>query len=491
MARPQSRYLCQACGASTLRWEGQCRSCDAWNTLVETIVREPRAAGNRSPGPGQPGMPVALAALRETELRRTPTGIVELDRVLGGGFIPGSLVLLGGEPGIGKSTLGLEAAAGLVADLAPQPGGPSTSPKLVDPTADLEGRRVLYVSGEESVGQLRLRAGRVGVDRPGVAEQILVLAETRVEAILAAAEGSKPDLVVVDSVQTLTVDDLDGPAGSVGQVREVASRLQAYAKHGGVPVVLVGHVTKDGSLAGPKTLEHLVDVVLTLEGERLGPLRVLRASKNRFGSTDEIGVFEMVEAGLREVSDPARAFLGERGDPAPGASVAACLEGRRPLLIEVQALVTPAGYGAPRRVASGIDVNRLSLLVAVLAKRAGVGLGSHDIYASLAGGLSISERGLDLPLALALASSLRDRPARPRTVACGELGLLGELRPVSGLDRRLREAQRLGFTRAVIPAGESSTGRGSPGDLEVVAVGTIRDALDAALAAPIGAARGG
>ena len=315
-------------------------------------------------------------------------GLGELDRVLGGGLVPGSLVLVGGEPGIGKSTLLLQAAAGLAA----------------------EGRTVLYATGEESGGQVRLRADRLGLLGGPAAAAIRILAEHDVERIVAAARALRPAAVIVDSIQTATLDELDGPAGSVGQVREAALRFMELAKGEGIAVILVGHVTKDGSIAGPKTLEHLVDAVVAIEGERGGTLRLVRASKNRFGATDEVGVLEMVEAGLREVADPARAFLVEHAVPAPGSVVAATLEGSRALLVEVQALVAPTGYGTPRRTAIGLDPNRLALLVAVLGRRAGVGLGTHDVYANLAGGIAVADPGLDLPLAIALASTLRDRP---------------------------------------------------------------------------------
>ena len=383
--------------------------------------------------------------------------------------MPGALVLLGGEPGIGKSTLVLETAAGVA-------------------TNGLEGglASVLYASGEESAAQLHLRAERLALNASPAGERIEVLATGEVDAILAAVLERAPDLLIVDSVQTLTVEGLEGPAGSLGQVRESTSRLGAFARDEGVPVVLVGHVTKDGSLAGPKTLEHLVDVVMLLEGDRYGSLRLLRATKNRFGSTEEVGVLEMTGAGLREVLDPARAFLGESTREAPGVAVAATLEGSRPLLIEVQALVAPAsGYGMPRRTVAGIDANRLALLVAVLGRRAGINLANHDLYASLAGGASVEEPAVDLPLALALASSFRDRPVRPGTVACGEVSLLGELRPVRGLERRLREAARLGFRRALVPldrGGETVKVEG----LEIVAVGTLVDALAAGLVSPSG-----
>ncbi len=319
----------------------------------------------------------------------------------------------------------------------------------------------------------------------GAGDSIDVLPETNVERIIAAAESIAPALLVVDSIQTLTTDELDGPAGSVGQVREAAARLQAYAKENGVPTILVGHVTKDGTLAGPKTLEHIVDVVLTLEGERFSGLRLLRSSKNRFGSTEEVGVFEMAADGLREVADPGAAFLEADSLGAPGVSVAATLEGSRPLLVEVQALVAPQVHGSPRRTASGLDSQRLALLIAVLGRRAGMNLASHDVYASIVGGLAVEEPAIDLPLALALASALRDKPLIPGTVLCGEIGLTGELRPINGLARRLREAARLGFTRAIVPRQQ---GRGEVVEemagFELIRVTSLRDAIAAALAEP-------
>ncbi len=460
--RAQTRFVCQSCGESFLRWEGQCRACSAWNSLVETQVRtEPRPSRAVASGFAT-ATPSRLIDVGEPERQRLPIGIGELDRVLGGGLVPGSVVLLGGEPGIGKSTLLLQAAAGIAGLVGPE--------------------RVLYATGEESTAQVRLRAERLGL-LTGHGGAINVLAESSIDRIADIAwDGVRgPALLVIDSVQTATVDALDGPAGSVGQVRGAALRLMELAKPAGIAVVLVGHVTKDGSIAGPKTLEHLVDAVLTLEGERYATIRLLRASKNRFGSTEEVGVFEMGEAGMAEVADPARAFLTEHDGPAPGSVVAPTLEGSRPLLVEVQGLVAPGPGGSPRRTASGVDANRVALLVAVLARRAGVGLSSHDIYVNLAGGLAVDEPGLDLPLALALASSLRDRPIASGTVAIGEVGLLGELRSVVGLERRLREAARLGFGLAIVPR----PGRGHeiptvPG-LEVVAVGSLREAIETAL----------
>ena len=470
--RGQTRYVCQSCGEAFLRWEGQCRACSAWNSLVETVVRADPKPPRLAVGPGTGGA-VATARLGDVgsaDWARLRVGIAELDRVLGGGLVPGSVVLVGGEPGIGKSTLLLQAAAGVAGQVGPD--------------------RVVYATGEESAAQVRLRAERLGI-LTGPAADIRIATESSVDRIADLATSSPmPALLVVDSIQTATLDDLDGPAGSVGQVRGSALRLMELAKPNGIAVVLVGHVTKDGSIAGPKTLEHLVDAVLTLEGDRYAPVRLLRASKNRFGSTDEVGVFQMGEGGLSEVADPARAFLAEHDGPAPGSVVASTLEGSRPLLVEVQGLVAPGPGGTPRRTTSGVDSNRVALLVAVLARRAGIGLASHDIYVNLAGGLTVDEPGLDLPLALALASSLRDRPVAPGTVAIGEVGLLGELRSVSGLERRLREAARLGFVRAIVPR----PGRGSPTPdvpgLEIVAVGSLREAIEAALVGgPVGSGR--
>jgi DNA repair protein RadA/Sms len=455
MAKQESRYVCGTCGATSLRWEGQCRSCAGWNTLVETVVERPRgAASARRKAVAAPAVtPLNEVAAHDTE--RLVIGLREVDRVLGGGLVPGSLVLLGGEPGIGKSTLVLTVC------------GRVASPE-----------RVLYASGEESAAQLRLRATRLGLDG---STGIDVLAETSVERIVAAAEASSPALLVVDSIQTLTTDELDGPQGSVGQVRAAAALLQAYAKENAVPVLLVGHVTKDGTLAGPKTLEHLVDVVLTLEGERFSGLRLLRSAKNRFGSTEEVGVFEMAGTGLVEVADPGGAFLEADSLGAPGVAVAATLEGSRPLLVEVQALVAPQVHGSPRRTAAGLDNQRLALLIAVLGRRAGMNLASHDVYANIVGGLTVEEPTLDLPLALALASALRDKPLAPGTVSCGEVGLTGELRPISGLGRRLREAARLGFTRAIVPRNVSRGEDLEDTSIDLVQVATLREAISSAL----------
>lgn len=403
----------------------------------------------------EPARVQALSEVGSANLDRIPVPIEELDRVLGGGLVRGSLILLGGDPGIGKSTLVLQTAAGLA--------GPE--------------RKVLYVSGEESAQQIKLRADRLGV--PG--EHLLVLSETNLQVVLDAAEQAKPGLLIIDSIQTAYLDDLNSAAGSVSQVRECTARLMQWAKPRNIPVLIVGHVTKEGAIAGPRVLEHMVDVVLYLEGERHHHYRILRGVKNRFGSTDEVGVFEMADAGLREVRNPSEAFLEERSGNSAGSTVAVTMEGTRPILVEVQALSSTTAFGLPRRSGNGLDANRLQLLVAVLQKRVGLPLQGQDIYANVVGGLKIAEPAADLPLTLAIASSFRDRAVDPRLVAIGELGLSGEVRSVNHLERRLIEARRLGFTRAIVPA---NLGRrsGSFGEgLELIRVSTLQEALQAAL----------
>ncbi len=438
-------YVCQSCGYRSARWLGRCPSCEGWNTLVEEVA-VPRRLASRA------GKPVPLPEVSPLPEERWPTGITELDRVLGGGFVPGSLVLLGGDPGIGKSTLALQAAHRL---------------------AEV-GRQVLYVAGEESAQQTRMRAERLGALSRGV----WVVAETDLDAVLAACRRLRPALVVVDSVQTVYRPDVPSAPGSVGQVRECAAALLQLAKSEGVAVLLVGHVTKEGMLAGPKVLEHLVDTVLYFEGERHQSYRVLRATKNRFGSTNEIGVFEMRANGLEEVPNPSAAFLSERPPGASGAAVVCTLEGSRPLLVEVQALVSPSAFGTPRRATSGVDYNRLLLLLAVLEKHAGLSFSQADVYANAAGGVRVEEPAADLGVALSLASSYRSTALDSHTVFCGELGLAGEVRPVPQLGRRLAEAKKLGFSRALVPraglSGAEDTG------LEVVPVTTVTEALDLA-----------
>src|SRR5215207_8983874 len=404
--------------------------------MIETIEERPQQARVAARRPAE--LPQPLTALGATAIARIPVPISELDRVLGGGLVPGTLVLIGGDPGIGKSTLVLQAAAAL---------------------AEVKGP-VLYVSAEESAQQIRLRADRLGVH----SGDVLVLSGT--------------DL---DSILTVSVDEITSAAGSVSQVRECTARLMQWGKSRNIPVFIIGHVTKEGAIAGPRVLEHMVDAVLYLEGERHGHFRVLRAVKNRFGSTDEVGVFEMAESGLREVRNPSEAFLEERHDSATGSSVAVTVEGTRPILVEVQALTTPSAFGLPRRSANGLDAGRLQLLVAVLQKRVGLGLGGQDVYANVVGGMRIGEPAADLAVALAIASSFRDRPIESRLVAIGEIGLSGELRSVGQIERRLGEARRLGFDRAVIPASSARRGTTDVAGLKVIRADTVAEAIDAGI----------
>lgn len=416
-------HVCQQCGAESARWSGQCPSCEAWNTLVETVVARPAAATRASRRGSIAALPVGTVApitqVSSAEAERLVSGVGEVDRVLGGGFVPGSIVLFGGDPGIGKSTLLLQLAARLAA----------------------AGGNVLYVTGEESTSQVRGRAERIGAVTDGLG----LVATTELSTALSAIQSESPTLAVIDSVQTLAADDLTGPAGSVGQVREVASRLAELAKAGRTCVALVGHVTKEGTVAGPRTLEHLVDAVIYLEGERLGSTRLIRAAKNRFGSTDEVGVLEMRGEGLVEVADASRFFLESEQPPVAGSAITIALEGTRPLAVEIQALVAPSGAGSPRCATTGIDVSRVLMLIAVLARHAGLNLTGHDVYVNVAGGLRIEEPAADLAVAMALASSLRERPVRAGTVLAGELSLAGRIRQATRAERRLAEARRLGF----------------------------------------------
>ena len=429
MARAKNQFICQNCGAVATRWQGRCDDCGEWNTLVE----ESATTGGVAAGPAlrspRKGRVVALSSLagESPEPPRVKTGIAEFDRVTGGGFVVGSAVLVGGDPGIGKSTLLLQAAAALARN----------------------GNRVVYVSGEEAIAQIRLRAERLGLaDAP-----VRLAAETSVEDILATlADGERPNLVILDSIQTLWTDLADSAPGTVTQVRTSAQALIRYAKQSGAAVVFVGHVTKDGQIAGPRVLEHMVDAVLYFEGEGGHHFRILRSVKNRFGPTDEIGVFEMTGAGLSEVSNPSALFLGERNDATPGAAVFAGMEGTRPLLVEIQALVAPSALGTPRRAVIGWDSSRLAMVIAVLEAHCGVRLAQHDIYLNVAGGLRITEPAADLAVAAALVSSRLGIALPAETVYFGEVSLSGAVRPVAHAAARLKEAQKLGFGRATMPA---------------------------------------
>jgi DNA repair protein RadA/Sms len=429
MAKTKTAFFCRECGNESPRWQGQCPACHEWNTMVE----EP-SAPKRKAAPGAIAVPRAASAsgvapvrLRDvegTERRRWTTGLGELDFVLGGGIVPGSVVLVGGEPGIGKSTILLQVAAKLEA----------------------AGLATLYVSGEESAHQVKLRAERLG----GHAADVTLLAETELDAVLLRTAELGPAVLLVDSIQTVYTPDLEGAPGNVGQVRECAARLQRFAKQTGTAVFLVGHVTKGGGIAGPKTLEHIVDTVLYFEGEGGVDHRVLRATKNRFGGVDEIGVFRMTAEGLAPVPNPSELFLGDRAAGGSGSAVVSAIEGTRPLLVEVQALAAKASYGAPQRVSTGLDHKRLALLLAVLEKRAGIPFGQLDVFLNVAGGLRLAETAGDLAVAAALASSVYDRPVPPHAVLIGELGLGGEVRPVGQVERRLAEAARMGFTAAYL-----------------------------------------
>jgi DNA repair protein RadA/Sms len=454
VARPATIFTCSACGAASPKWLGRCTACGEWNTLVEERAPAGRAGGagaGRRGGAGAAGAaagrPVALRDVRAERAPRLRTGIGELDRVLGGGLVPGSLVLLGGSPGIGKSTLTNMALGHLAA----------------------AGRRTLYVSGEESAAQIRLRAERLGA----AALEVPVLAETDLDTVVATLHAERPDACVIDSVQTLHSAALESAPGTVGQVREVATRVTEVAKRSGTAVVLVGHVTKEGALAGPRVVEHLVDCVLQFEGERERTYRTVRALKNRFGSTNDVGVFEMRAGGLVEVLDASARFVGE-ATRAPGSVVLAAMEGSRPLLVEVQALVSPSELVPPRRVCAGLDRNRLALVLAVLARHAGVGVAAADVFVNVVGGVRVDEPGADLAVALAVASAAKGVPTRPAPLACfGEIGLTGELRSVAHAERRIEEAAKFGLQTTVSPA----------------SVPTLRAALRAALGVREQAAR--
>ncbi|HSB18441.1 MAG TPA: DNA repair protein RadA [Anaeromyxobacteraceae bacterium] len=451
--RARTVYACAECGHASPKWLGQCPACRRWNTLHEEVAAPEPRSGPRGLGSAAGARPIPLREVEASEDQRLRTGIGELDRVLGGGVVPGGLALLGGDPGIGKSTLLLAALDRLAAAVAPRP--------------------VLYVSGEESARQGKLRADRLGASAPN----LHLLAETDGTRVLHAAEQLAPAALAVDSIQTMYLPELQSAPGTVTQIREVAARLMAFAKTTETPVFLVGHVTKDGAIAGPRVLEHMVDTVLYFEGGGAHPYRVLRAHKNRFGSASEIGVFEMKARGLQEVPNPSALFLAERPVDAPGSAVTAALSGTRTVLVEVQALVAPTGFGTPRRTALGIDPNRVALLAAVLEKKVGLDILSCDLFVNVAGGLELDDPAADLACAAALASSFRDRAIGPRTLIVGEVGLAGEVRAVAQAEARLAEAARLGFTRALLPAGNARHAE-APAGLDLVGVETVAEALD-------------
>ncbi len=450
-SRARTVFVCQQCGREELKWLGRCPSCQEWNSFVEMTLAAPspsvRSAASFSP-------PQELSAVEIGAEERFPLPLMEFNRVLGGGVVPGSLVLMGGEPGIGKSTLLLQVAA---------------------VAAEVRGR-VVYVTGEETLRQIKLRAQRLGIE----GKDLFLLSETDLNVVLEQVEQLQPGLVIIDSIQTAYLPELDAAAGSITQVRQCTLRLMQWAKSGGVPVFITGHVTKEGAIAGPRVLEHIVDVVLYLEGEQFSAYRLLRCVKNRYGSTNEIGVFEMKEKGLIEVDNPSHAFLSQRGSEAIGSVVVPVVEGSRPLLVEIQALTNPTSFGLPRRTANGVDFNRLLLVTAVLTRRLGLKLGNQDVMVNVTGGLRIGEPAADLGIALAVASSFRDAGIDPHLAAVGEVGLSGELRAVSQLERRVSEAARLGFKRCLVP---KAGGKVSPvpKDIELIPVGSLREAVNTGL----------
>ncbi len=450
--KQKKHYQCEQCGATASKWAGQCAECEAWNTLVERVVSRADDKRQRFTAGGAAARVQSVAEVEVAEQPRLATGLAELDRVLGGGLVPGSVVLLGGDPGIGKTTLLLQSLAA---------------------ARKLNGVEALYVSGEESAAQIALRAERLHLP---VAD-LKLLTETHVERILAAASEARPAMLVVDSVQTVYSEDLQSPPGSVAQVRECASRLVSFAKSRGVALYLIGHVTKDGSIAGPRVLEHMVDATLYFEGDPDGRYRMIRAIKNRFGAVNELGVFQMTDGGLREVANPSAILLSRHDAPVPGSVIMVTREGTRPMLVEVQALVDESQLGNPRRVTVGLDQNRLSMLLAVLNRHGGVSTAGCDVFANIVGGVRVTETGADLAIVLAVLSSLRDRPLPHDLVAFGELGLAGEIRPVPGGPERLREAAKHGFTRAIVPRG--NVPKPLPEGMQVTVVSRLGEALQA------------
>ncbi len=455
MARKRTQFVCQSCGRITPAYMGKCPRCGEFDTMLEEVIVDPVQSSKRQGSIRVDSHPVRLTEVSSDGVERLKLPLVEFSRVLGGGMVPGSLVLVGGDPGIGKSTLLLEVAA-MMAELH----GPT-----------------LYVSGEESARQIKMRADRLGLQ----ANDLFLVTETNLEVMLEHVATVKPHLLIVDSIQTTYVENSRSAAGSVSQVRQCAARFQELAKESGVIVFLVGHVTKEGAIAGPRVLEHIVDTVLYLEGDQFHRYRLLRSVKNRFGATSEVGVFEMVEKGMVEVSNPSEAFLAERQVHASGSAIAVTMEGTRPLLVEIQALASSTTFPNPRRTANGIDYNRLLLLTAVLSRRVRIPIQDKDVFVNIVGGLQIKEPAADLAVAMAIASSVRDHPIHADMAVIGEVGLSGELRAVSQLEARLKEARKLGFKRCVIPRSPGRRSFNLPDGLEAIACRTLRGAIDVAL----------
>jgi DNA repair protein RadA/Sms len=461
MAKTHTRYVCQECGRVSASYMGKCPQCGSFNSMIEEVVHdEPVSKGATANVRGLTGrsQPRPIGDVSSDAEDRIPLPMGEFARVLGGGIVPGSIVLVGGDPGIGKSTLLLQMATEMAGK-----------------------KRVLYVSGEESERQIKMRASRLGDGQKAFPGNLLLVTETNLEVILNHVAEVKPDLLIIDSIQTVYLSDLDSSAGSVSQVRECASQLRELAKSSGVSVFMIGHVTKEGAIAGPRVLEHIVDTVLYLEGDRFQAYRLLRSVKNRFGATSEVGVFEMREQGLVEVTNPSEAFLAERMINAPGSSIAVTMEGTRPILVEIQGLTSPTQFGNARRTPNGVDFNRLLLLAAVLTRRMGLKLGEQDVFVNVVGGIQIDEPAADLAIAAAIASSWKDVPVRADTVLIGEIGLAGELRMPGQMQTRLREAAKLGFKTAIVPKALQK-GEGWPKGIEIIEARSVQQALDSALA---------
>lgn len=452
--KTKSVWYCTECGADSPKWEGRCPSCGAWNTMVEEKTPAKQSKSRSLLGGGMKSRPQKVSEIETAELPRIIMPSKELNRVLGGGLVPGSMVLIGGEPGIGKSTL------------------------VLQNTLSIKSRKILYVSGEESAAQLRMRADRLG----RVSDNVYIVCETSLDTIFEHIENTSPGMLIVDSIQTIASDDLESPAGSVGQVRECSARLLRYAKESGVPVLLIGHINKEGSIAGPKVLEHIVDTVLQFEGDRNYMYRILRSIKNRFGSTSEIGIYEMCRQGLREVTNPSEILLSHSHEELSGTTIGVAMEGIRPLMIEVQALVSTAAYGTPQRSVTGFDAKRMNMLLAVLEKRVGFKLAQKDVFLNIAGGIKVNDPALDLAVICAILSSNVDMSVPADVCMAGEVGLSGEIRPVMKMEQRVKEAQKLGMKRMLVPAG-SLKGADVPADImEIVEVAKVEEAFRALFA---------
>jgi DNA repair protein RadA/Sms len=457
MAKRKTKFMCQECGYESPKWMGKCPGCGQWNTMVEEVEKPAstrRGAFAHSQGSAIAAKATPITSIETVSEPRIHTDLIELNRVLGGGIVRGSLVLIGGDPGIGKSTL------------------------LLQVSSQLANRKhsVLYISGEESMRQTKLRADRLGVS----SDSLLVYSETSLDEISRTIDSVSPDFVIIDSIQTIFHPEVTSAPGSVSQVRECTAELMRIGKTKGIAIFIVGHVTKEGSIAGPRLLEHMVDTVLYFEGERHHTYRILRAVKNRFGSTNEMGIFEMKEFGLEEVANPSEIFLEERSQGAAGSTVVASMEGTRPVLVEIQALISPTSFGNPRRMATGIDHNRVPLLMAVLEKRVGMLLQNQDAYLKVAGGVKLDEPAIDLAIAVSIASSFRDKPTKATDCIIGEVGLTGEVRRVSRIEQRVQEAAKLGFERVILPANNLG-GWSAPGGIELIGVSSVGEALKAAL----------